>query len=180
MKKIVVLILTFGLLFSFAGCSDRTLTYKANLGYDLSEVEYESIEFNVYHSKTENHKWEHLKTFSYSPEKNHFFDIKLEGTKNNITMTSVDNHLEKTENTESYRSEDIESYEFTVDGFDGVIDSFRTFEVKDIDEEQFYRLYPIDNDNGEGTFFYISLNINGSYDVEEENLDNILITIKIK
>ncbi len=45
--------------FFFLGCSDKSLTYIGNMGYDLSKVNYESVEFNVYHSNTENHKWEH-------------------------------------------------------------------------------------------------------------------------
>ncbi len=178
MRKIVAMSLTFVLLFSFVGCSDNNLTYHTNLGYDLSEIAYESVEFNVYHSNTENHKWEHLKTFSCSPEKNHFVDVRVEGAKNHITITSGDNHVEKTENTESYYTEDIDTYEFTVDGFDGWIGSFKTFEVKDIDGEQFYRLYPISNDAG-GIIFN-NLKMDSPYDENEENLDNILITIKIK
>ena len=53
-----------------------------------------------------------------------------------------------------------------------------TFEVKDIDGEQFYRLYPISNDGG-GVIFN-DLKMDSSYDEDEENLDNILITIKFK
>ena len=56
--------------------------------------------------------------------------------------------------------------------------SFKTFEVKDIDGEQFYRLYPISND-GAGVIFN-DLKMDSSYDEDEENLDNILITIKFK
>ena len=131
MKKGIAIVLTFALIFTFSGCSDN-----------------ESVEFNVYHSNTENHKWEHLKTFSCSPEKKHFVDVRVEGTKNHITITSEENRVEKTENTESYYTEDIDTYDFMVDGFDGQIHSFQTFEVKDIHEEQFYRLYPISNDYG--------------------------------
>ena len=178
MRKIVVMTLTFVLLFSFAGCSAKTLTYNGNMGYDLSKVDYESVEFNVYHSNTENHTWEHLKTFSCSPEKNHSVDVRVEGAKNHIKIISEDNRVEKTENTESYYTADIDTYEFTIDGFDGWIDSFETFEVKDTDVEQFYRLYPISNDNG-GTFFQ-DLKMDKPYDEDEENLDNILITIKIQ
>lgn len=178
MRKIVVMALTFVLLFSFAGCSDKTLTYNGNMGYDLSKVDYESVEFNVYHSNTENHTWEHLRTFSCSPEKNHFVDVRVEGAKNHIRITSEENRVEKTENTESYYTEDIDTYEFTIDGFDGWIGSFKTFEVKDTDAEQFYRLYPISNDDG-GTIFQ-DLKMDKPYDEGKENLDNILITIKIQ
>lgn len=178
MRKIVVMALTFVLLFSLAGCSGKTLTYNGNLGYDLSKVDYESVVFNIYHSNTENHTWEHLTTFSCSPEKNHFVDVRVEGAKNHITITSEDNHMEKTENTESYYTEDIDTYEFTVAGFDGWIGFIETFEVRDTDEEQFYRLYPISNDDG-GTIFQ-DLKMDKPYDESEENLDNILITIKIR
>ena len=54
----------------------------------------------------------------------------------------------------------------------------KTFNVKNIDGEQFYRLYPISNDGG-GIIFN-ELKMDSPYDKGEENLDNILITIKIK
>ena len=160
MKKGIAIVLTFALIFTFSGCSDNV-----------------SVEFNVYHSNTENHKWEHLKTFSCSPEKKHFVDVRVEGTKNHITITSEENRVEKTENTESYYTEDIDTYDFMVDGFDGQIHSFQTFEVKDIHEEQFYRLYPISNDYG---IIFQDLKLDRPYDKGEENLDNILITIKFQ
>ena len=72
----------------------------------------------------------------------------------------------------------VSKYEFNIDGFNGWIGSFKTFEVKDIDGEQFYRLYPISNDGG-GVIFN-DLKMDSSYDEDEENLDNILITIKFK
>lgn len=178
MRKIVVMALSFVLIFSFAGCSNKTLTYNLNLGYDLSEIDYDSVEFHVYHSNTENHKWERLRTFSCLPEKNHFADVRVEGKKNYIEITLEDNHVEKTENMESYYTEEIDSYQFVVDGFEGWIGSCKTFEVKDTDEEQFYRLYPISKD-GWGTIFN-DLNMDRPYDEDRENLDNILITIKIK
>lgn len=98
MRKIAVMVLTLVLMFSFAGCSDKTIPYNINLVVDLSRVDYESIEFNVYHSNTENHTWEHLRTFSCSPEKNHFVAVRVEGAKNHIRITSEENRLEKTEN----------------------------------------------------------------------------------
>lgn len=177
MRKILVILLTSVLIFSFSACSEQPLTYIGNMGYDLSKVDYESVEFHVYHSNTENHKWEHLRTFSCSPEQNHLVDVRVEGAKNHITITSEDNHVKKTENTESYYTENIDTYTFTVDGFDGQINSFQTFEVKNIDEEQFYRLYPISNDSG---IIFQDLKMDMPYDEGEENLDNILITIKFQ
>ena len=93
-------------------------------------------------------------------------------------ITSEDNRVEKTGNTESYYSDDLDTYEFNIDGFDGWIGLIKTFNVKNIDGEQFYRLYPISNDGG-GVIFN-ELKRDSPYDKGEENLDNILITIKIK
>ena len=178
MKKLAIMALTLGLMFSFIGCSDKTIHYNSNLGFDLSGIDYESVEFNVYHSNTKDYKWELLKTFSCSPREEHFADIRVEGKKNRVVITSEDNRVEKTENTESYYGDDLDTYEFDIDGFNGWIGSFKTFEVKDIDEEQFYRLYPISND-GTGIFFN-DLKMDSPYDEDKENLDNILITIKFK
>lgn len=178
MRRFETLILSSILFFSVTGCSDKTLTYIGNLGYDLSKVDYESVEFNVYHSNTKNHMWQHLKTLSYSPEKNRFVDVRVESLKNCIMITYEENYVEEKDSTEFYFTNDIDTYKFMVDGFDGQIGSFKTFEIKDIDEEQFYRLYPISNNDGETIFQ--DLKMDEPYDVDEENLDNILITIKIQ
>lgn len=102
----------------------------------------------------------------------------MEGEKNQVGIAFEDNRVERTENTVSYYGDDVDTYEFNIDGFNGWIGSFKTFEVKDIDGEQFYRLYPISNDGG-GVIFN-DLKMDSSYDEDEENLDNILITIKFK
>ena len=102
---------------------------------------------------------------------------KVDGDK--ITKDDLDKEMKAVlEQYKSYYGDDLDTYEFNIDGFNGWIGSFKTFEVKDIDGEQFYRLYPISNDGG-GAIFN-DLKMDGSYDEDEENLDNILITIKIK
>lgn len=178
MRKIAAMTIALVLMFSFVGCSDKTLQYNNNLGIDLSRVDYESVEFNIYHSNTKDHKWELLKNFSCSPTEEHFADIRVEGKKNCVVITFEDNRVEKTENTESYYSNDLDTYEFNIDGFNGWIGLIKTFNVKNIDGEQFYRLYPISNDDG-GIIFN-EVKMDSPYDKDEENLDNILITIKIK
>lgn len=175
MKKIIAIVLTLMLVFSLNGCSAKTIPYY-NVGYDLSETDYESMVFNVYHSNTENHTWKLLKTFSCSPEKEHFADIRLEGAENSIIITSEDNRVEKTETTEAYYTDDIDTYKFTIDGFSGQITAFETFAIKNTDKEQFFRIYPISN-NTSGTIFQ-DLGLDKPYDEEEINLDNILITIR--
>ena len=66
MRKIAVMTVTLVLMLSFVGCTDKTISYNSNLGLDLNGIDYESVEFNVYHSNTQDHKWELLKTFSCS------------------------------------------------------------------------------------------------------------------
>ena len=178
MRKIAVMTVTLVLMLSFVGCTDKTISYNSNLGLDLNGIDYESVEFNVYHSNTQDHKWELLKTFSCSLKVGHFSDIRVEGEKNQVGIAFEDNRVERTENTVSYYGDDVDTYEFNIDGFNGWIGSFKTFEVKDIDGEQFYRLYPISNDGG-GVIFN-DLKMDSSYDEDEEDLDNILITIKFK
>ena len=38
MRKILVILLTSVLIFSFSACSEQPLTYIGNMGYDLSKV----------------------------------------------------------------------------------------------------------------------------------------------
>lgn len=170
------LILT--LLFFPSGCSSRKLEYHGNLGYDLSSIDYEQVVFKIYHSNTEQHTWEELTEFSCSPEKGHYADIRVEGIKNRITVIAEDNYVAEDNETETFYTEDIDSYEFTIDGFHGTLNGFQTFEVKDTDEEQYYRLYPVTNDSG--ISYSRDLSLNTPYDEEEVNLDNILITMTIK
>ena len=82
MRKIAVMTVTLVLMLSFVGCTDKTISYNSNLGLDLNGIDYESVEFNVYHSNTQDHKWELLKTFSCSLKVGHFSDIRVEGEKN--------------------------------------------------------------------------------------------------
>lgn len=177
MKKVKRIVLLLLLTFSMVGCGARELTYYGNLGYDFSKVDYESIVFHVYHSNTDDHTWELLKTFSCSPEKEHFADIRLEGKENCITLICEDNYVETTEDSQTFFTDETDSYEFTVEGFQGEICGFQTFQIKDTDEEQFYRLFPISNSPGS---IFPHLSLDKPYDEKEENIDNILVTIKIQ
>lgn len=176
MKKLIGIALIFVLILSHNGCSGKTLTSYGNLGYNFNEVDHENIVFNLYHSNTDAHTWALLKTFTCFPIEDHFNDIKLEGSENGISITSQNKSVIKTEYRETHYTEDLDTYTFTIDGFSGWIGSFKSFEIKDTDEEQFYRLYPINNEIG---IFFTGLEIDTPYDEEEINLDNILITIKI-
>ena len=71
--------------------------------------------------------------------------------------------------------QNIRCYEFAINGFQGTLNGFQTFEIEDTDEEQYYRLYPVTNDSG--ISYSRDLSLNTPYDEEEVNLDNILITI---
>ena len=84
-KHGIITALVLILLFSPSGCSSRKLEYHGNLGYDLSNIDYEEVVFNIYHSNTEQHTWEKLTEFLCSPEKGHYADIRLEGSENRIT-----------------------------------------------------------------------------------------------
>lgn len=68
-KHGIISALVLILLFSPSGCSSRKLEYHGNLGYDLSNIDYEEVVFNIYHSNTEQHTWEKLTEFLCSPEK---------------------------------------------------------------------------------------------------------------
>lgn len=170
-----LLIVPSVLLFSFSGCIDKTVAYDGNLGIDLGNVE--NIDFRIYHSNSTDHIWELLTTFSCPPESDYFADIRLEGTENGITVISEKNHVNKEKDTEVYYSDDLDSYEHTVEGFHGQISDFQTFSIKDTSKEQFFRLYAISNNPG---VYYPKISLEQPYDEEEENLDNILITVVLQ
>ena len=177
-KHGIISALVLILLFSPSGCSSRKLEYHGNLGYDLSNIDYEEVVFNIYHSNTEQHTWEKLTEFLCSPEKGHYADIRLEGSENRITAIVEDNYVAEENDTETFYTEDINSYEFAINRFQGTLNGFQTFEIEDTDEEQYYRLYPVTNDSG--ISYSRDLSLNTPYDEEEVNLDNILITMTIE
>ncbi len=181
MKKMVLLFLLIILsivIFTIKSYNHKSIDYIENLGHDFTELDCEEIVFNAYHSNTGNHTWQLLKTFVYEPEQNNFVDIRLEGKENSITIVLENNNFTQINDSLSYRTNDIDSYQLIIDDFEGTIDTFEKFEVKDIQDEQFYSLYPIDNNDG-GSYFAV-LDLNEPYDEAQENLDNILITIQIK
>ena len=174
-KKSMICILLVVML-SLTGCASKKLTYHANLGYDFSKMEYSELVFKVYHSNTENHRWEKIAEMPCIPPESHSADIRVEGAQDRVTVILEDNFCEKDEYSASYFTNDEMTYEFAVEGFEGNLSLYQIFEIKDSSEEQFYRLYPIAN--GDGAIF-TALNLNEPYDVDQENLDNLLVTLTI-
>lgn len=174
-KKSVICILLVMIL-SLMGCGSKSLTYHANLGYDFSKMEYSELVFKAYHSNTENHGWEKITEMSCTPPEGHFADVRVEGAPGQVTVILEDNFSEKDGLSESYFTNDEMTYEFAVEGFEGNLSSCQTFEIKNNDEEQFYRLYPISNESGS---IFTTLDLNKPYDVNQKNLDNLLITLTI-
>ena len=168
-------LLLAGLLF-LTGCASKSLTYHANLGYDFSKLEYSELVFKVYHSNTENHRWEKIAEMPCTPPESHSADVRVEGAQGRVTVILEDNFCEKDEYSASYFTNDEMTYEFAVEGFEGNLSSYQIFEIKDSSEEQFYRLYPISNESGS---IFTTLDLDKSYDVDQENLDNLLITLTI-
>ncbi len=164
-----------GILF-LTGCASKSLTYHANLGYDFSKMEYSELVFKVYHSNTENHRWEKIAEMPCTPPESHSADIRVEGAQDRVTVILEDNFCEKDEYSASYFTNDEMTYEFAVEGFEGNLSSYQIFEIKDSSEEQFYRLYPISNESGS---VFTTLDLDKSYDVDQENLDNLLVTLTI-
>ena len=168
-------LLLAGILF-LTGCASKSLTYHANLGYDFSKLEYSELVFKVYHSNTENHRWEKIAEMPCTPPESHSADIRVEGAQDRVTVILEDNFCEKDEYSASYFTNDEMTYEFAVEGFEGNLSLYQIFEIKDSSEEQFYRLYPISNESGS---IFTTLDLDKSYDVDQENLDNLLVTLTI-
>ena len=168
-------LLLAGILF-LTGCASKSLTYHANLGYDFSKMEYSELVFKVYHSNTENHRWEKIAEMPCTPPESHSADIRVESAQDRVTVILEDNFCEKDEYSASYFTNDEMTYELTVEGFEGNLSSYQIYEIKNNDEEQFYRLYPISNESGS---IFTTLDLDKSYDVDQENLDNLLVTLTI-
>lgn len=176
MKKCVVYVLALVLTLCLVGCGSKPLAYYSN-GYDFSNSDCDQVIYRVYHSNTDTHNWELLTTFTCTPEAGHYFDVSLEGSENLLTLSLLDRQVEKTENAESIQTKVITTFEFAVDGFGGTIPGYQTFPVETTDGEQFYRLYPITNSNGR---YFMDLALDQPYDAQEDNLDNILITVTLE
>ena len=174
-KRDFIGLLLAGILF-LTGCASKSLTYHANLGYDFSKLEYRELVFKVYHSNTENHRWEKIAEMPCTPPESHSADIRVEGAQGRVTVILEDNFCEKDEYSASYFTNDEMTYEFAVEGFEGNLSLYQIFEIKDSSEEQFYRLYPISNESGS---IFATLDLDKSYDVDQENLDNLLVTLTI-
>lgn len=177
MKKIRWIV--FIVLFIASGCMSKELIYNGNLGYDFYNVKYDSLIFNIYHSNTVNHKWELLKSFEINRlDASHFVDVKLENSGNSIKIVLSDNYKIDNNTSVIYKSNILDTFETEVTGFVGETNNFQKYEIKDINQKQFYALYPISN-KIEVSYFY-PVDLNKPYDKGNINLDNILITIDIK
>ena len=98
-KKSMICILLVVML-SLTGCASKSLTYNANLGYDFSKMEYSELVFKVYHSNTENHRWEKIAEMPCTPPESHSADIRVEGAQDRVTVILEDNFCEKDEYSE--------------------------------------------------------------------------------
>lgn len=178
MKKVAsIVILIMMTLVMLTGCSTGKMKYDVNLGYDLNQVKYSDITFNVYHSNTDDHTWKQIASFSCNPMSGHSYDVKLQCNEGVISVELRNNSKTESGNTVSYNGEAEASYVFEVEGFEGFLPGWKSFDIENKEGEQFVRLYPISNDGG--TFFN-DINLEAVYDSDNVNIDNILITIVMK
>ena len=176
-KKIVLFGLIFAVLFTMMGCGTKKLAYQGSLGLDVSKVDYQKIIFKVYHSNTKDHMWEKIAEFPYDKADNSSPDIRVDASEDKITVVLEKNSYVDEKDSGMYTTEDLDTYEYNVDQFEGFVHSYQTYEIKDTTDEQFYRLYPISNDSGS---IYTSVDLSKPYDADGTNLDNLLITLTIE
>lgn len=184
MKRITAAVMLAMMIFVCSGCSEPTLPYNPNLGYSLDGVDHSDVVFNVYHSNTNDHVWERIASFSCTPEAGHYAEVRLEGSKDHIRITLRDNTYTEAEDGESaiYSSTEQAFEELDIPGFEGSIPGCAMFEIEDREGEQFQCLYPIANGSVSTYFGDVSgkeLDLQKPYDVNGENLDNILVTITL-
>lgn len=186
MKKIKLISLSLLLILLLASCGKKTITKTPNLGYDLSKIKYSEIVFNIYHSKTDDHKWQLLKSFNYNKQHNKEFyvDIIAESEKDNIVLKLINGiykaNIDKDNKVISgtYSSEIIDKYSYQLADFKGKIVGYQYFEIVNNDTEQNYLLLPLSNN--EKAYYFATPNLSEAYDLENANLDNILVTIQFK
>ena len=181
MKRVLALFLVLICMLSIVACDKATSSEEPVIDGGVSDVSEIDINVSGETEQTQQTIAESISGTITRIDEDKIYDLTEEEVK--IIADIIEKGTWNTEGTAECANDckliiDERTYEFNIDGFNGWIGSFKTFEVKDIDGEQFYRLYPISNDGG-GVIFN-DLKMDSSYDEDEENLDNILITIKFK
>ena len=160
------------------GCSS-SLKYDSYLGYDLTKISADTIEFNIYHSNTADHKWEKLTSFSYDNSKVNYIDVKLESSENQVNAILEENSVTRSTQQAIYTTKDLDQYKYVIEGFKGKLPGNSQFSIKNSKDEQPYRLYPISNSEGMEVSLQ-TISLDEPYDDKLSNLDNILITVIFK
>lgn len=176
MKKLfLILCLMFSVLLT--GCSSGVLEYHVNLGYDVNDIDSRMIVFHIYHPNQEDHHWQKLTTIEYQSQKNNYFDVDCAVQDNQVVFCARENNMIEEKDSVRYDSRNIGSYEHELGGVTYPVYGIKTFEIKDVSEEQLFRLYAF---NDEATTIYEQISLDKPYDEDNQNIDNILITITFK
>lgn len=174
-KRLSILCLMLAILLT--GCSSGVLEYHVNLGYDVNDIDCQTIVFHMYQANQENHHWQQLTTIEYQPQKNNYFDVDCAVQNHVIVFCARENNMIKEKDSVRYDSRDIGSYEHELSSANQLSYGMKTFEIKDVSEEQLFRLYAF---NDEAITFYEAISLDKPYDEENNNIDNILITVTFK
>lgn len=182
LKKITTVALAVFMIIIITGCSSGNLKYDMNLGYDLNNVKYNDITFNIYHCNSNNNSWERIASFPCTPQAGHYNDVKLECEPNHINVVLKDNTYTESEdgNSATYDGTVEATYEFKIDGFNGLLPGWKYFDIKNIEGEQLVRLYPISNNGAVSFLEDIALDVPYDLNGVTNTMDNILITIVMK
>ena len=176
MKK-RLLILSLVLAFLLAGCSSGVLEYQGNLGYDVNDIDCQTIVFHMYQANQENHDWQQLTTIEYQPQKNYYFDVDYNILDHEVIFYVREKEMIEKKDAIIYDSKDMGSYSHQLSGAKAFEFGYKMFEIKNVSEEQLFRLYVF---NDEAITFYEAVSLDKPYDEENNNIDNILITVTFK
>lgn len=173
MKKLF-LILCLGFVVLLTGCSSGVLEYQIELGYNINDIDCQTIVFHMYQANQKNHHWHKLTTIEYKPQKNEHFDVDYDIMDDEVIFYVREKDMIEKKNSVIYDFKDIDSYRHQLSGAKDFDFGYKLYEIKNTDEEQFFRLYAFGK---QGTTYYEHINLDQPYDEENLNIDNILITI---
>lgn len=165
--------ITLTILLLLCGC--KKIEYSGTLGYEFYKISDNSITLKIYHVNKTNDCWEEIDSFNYKIKngENNDLDLNVEGEI--ITINLITLKITNNPDNEQIERSSIPIASISIPNFKGNLKGFKRYKINKTNVEQLLLLYPISNND------YLSYNydlsLNSPYN-DEDNLDNILITIQ--
>lgn len=159
---------------------NKTIPYNNELGFKCSNLNSNNIEVSVYHSNTSDHHFEKLDSFKLdlnTLDQNHYFNIITRNNNQIFYIDVITDYSSKDANQETIDGTTLHTFEFPIEEIGESTLSYHREAITNASNEQIYMICPISKDSKVAYFPKVSLE--EPYDVENKNLDNFLITLKL-